>query len=52
MYLDAGGTLWTGGLIGLYYFDSKKDNFIKYINPVYPNGLEQVAGMIEDDKKN
>jgi signal transduction histidine kinase/ligand-binding sensor domain-containing protein len=52
MYLDAGGTLWAGGLIGLYYFDSKKDNFIKYTNPVYSNGIEQVAGIIEDDKKN
>ncbi len=52
MYLDAGGTLWAGGTMGLYYFDIKKDNFIKYTNPVYPNGTEQVAGIIEDDKKN
>jgi signal transduction histidine kinase/ligand-binding sensor domain-containing protein len=52
MYLDAGGTLWAGGAISLYYFDSKKDNFIKYTNPVYPNGIEQVHGIIEDEKKN
>ena len=52
LYLDAGGTLWAAGAVGLYYFDTKKDNFIKYINPVYSNGIEQVVGIIEDDKKN
>jgi signal transduction histidine kinase/ligand-binding sensor domain-containing protein len=52
MYLDAGGRLWAGGTIGLYFFDRKKNNFIKYTNPVYPNGMEQVTGIIEDDKKN
>jgi ligand-binding sensor domain-containing protein/signal transduction histidine kinase len=52
MYLDASGRHWAGGGIGLYYFDVKKDNFIKYTNPVFPNGIEQVGGIIEDDKKN
>jgi signal transduction histidine kinase/ligand-binding sensor domain-containing protein len=52
IYLDAGGTLWIGGSAGLYYFERKKDNFIKYTNPVYPNGIEQISGMIEDDKRN
>jgi len=52
IYLDAGGTLWAAGAAGLVYFDSKKDNFIKYTNPVYPNGIDMVTGIIEDDKKN
>ncbi|MBK6635712.1 MAG: hypothetical protein IPG38_16755 [Chitinophagaceae bacterium] len=52
IYLDAGGILWAGGAAGLYYFESKKDNFIKYTNPVYPNGIELITGIIEDDKKN
>ena len=52
LLLDASGTLWAGGVTGLYYFDSKKDNFIKYTNPVYPGGVEQIVGLVEDDKKN
>ncbi|HSN59359.1 MAG TPA: two-component regulator propeller domain-containing protein, partial [Ferruginibacter sp.] len=52
VYIDAAGKIWAAGEGGLFYLDVKKDIFIKYTNPVFPEGLPMVAGIIEDDKNN
>jgi len=50
--IDATGKIWTSGFGGLYFFDKQKNSFIRFTTQVYPNGLDDIWGMIEDDKGN
>ena len=52
IYIDATGKIWAAGFNGLYFFDPKKNSFKKFTNPVFPDGIDQVYGIIEDDKEN
>ena len=49
--IDSNGTIWAGGN-GIFYFDPKKDEFIKFTSPGFPKGIEQVNGIVEDDRNN
>lgn len=50
--IDANDIIWAGGDNGFYYFESKKDDFIKYTIPVFQKEIAQVLAIVEDDKKN
>lgn len=49
--IDANGTIWTGGN-GVFYYDRKTDAFIKFTSPGYPKSIEQVNGILVDDRNN
>ncbi|MGZ8558118.1 MAG: two-component regulator propeller domain-containing protein [Chitinophagaceae bacterium] len=49
--IDANGFIWAGGN-GLFYFDSKKDDFIKFTSSGFPKGIDEILGVVEDDKNN
>ncbi len=48
--IDKNGLLWAGGDYGLFYYEPQKDVFVKFAYPGFPEGLENIKGMIEDDK--
>jgi ligand-binding sensor domain-containing protein/signal transduction histidine kinase len=50
--VDSKGVVWVGGTDGLYYFDTKKDQFILYADQNSPVVISGVLGIIEDDNKN
>ena len=47
--IDANGKVWAGATNGLFYFDTQKKYFKKYIDPVFPEGITPVYGLIEDN---
>ena len=50
--VDEAGKIWTAGVGGLYFFDIQKNGFRKFTTPVFPEGIDNVCGIVEDDKSN
>lgn len=51
LYEDTDGVLWAGGLDGLYRFDRKENNFIRYSDVGSPTGISNVTSIVEDNQK-
>ena len=51
LYQDQSGLLWIGTSAGLYWYDEKDDNFIKFTNPFLIGGISSVASILEDDEQ-
>ncbi|HQW93870.1 MAG TPA: two-component regulator propeller domain-containing protein, partial [Ferruginibacter sp.] len=49
VYIDASGKVWAGATNGLFFFDTQKKYFKKYTDPVFPEGITPVYGLIEDN---
>ena len=47
--IDASGNVWAGATNGLFYFDTQKKYFKKYTDPVFPDGIMPVYGLLEDN---
>jgi signal transduction histidine kinase/ligand-binding sensor domain-containing protein len=50
--VDETGKIWASGVGGLYFFDKQKNVFKKFTTQVFPEGIENIWGMVEDDKGN
>ncbi len=50
--VDSKGTVWAGGVQGLYYFDKAKDQFVLYADQNSAVSISGVLGITEDDSKN
>jgi len=50
--VDETGKIWTAGVGGLYFFDKEKNSFKKFTTQAFPDGFENVWGIVEDDKGN
>jgi len=50
--VDESGKIWASGLAGLYFLDKKKNEFKKFTTQIFPEGIENIWGMVEDDKGN
>ena len=47
--IDESGKVWAGATNGLFYFDTQKKYFKKYTDPVFPDGIMPVYGLLEDN---
>ncbi|MBA4411576.1 MAG: two-component regulator propeller domain-containing protein [Bacteroidota bacterium] len=45
---DNSGTLWLGGLDGLFRYNREEDNFIRYSDPGLMSGIPNVSSIVED----
>jgi signal transduction histidine kinase/ligand-binding sensor domain-containing protein len=50
--IDETGKIWAAGSGGLYFLDKQKNSFKKFTTQAYPDGFEDVWGIVEDDKGN
>ncbi len=50
--IDEAGKIWSAGVGGLYFFDEQKSSFKKFTTQAFPDGFENIWGIIDDDKGN
>jgi ligand-binding sensor domain-containing protein/signal transduction histidine kinase len=51
LFEDADKVMWLGSNYGLFRYDPKEDNFVRYLDPFTMNGISFVFGIAEDNDK-
>ncbi len=49
---DLDGVLWVACNAGLYFFDQQTDRFKKFTSQIFPEGIDGICGLVEDEKGN
>ena len=49
---DLDGVLWVACNAGLYFFDQQSDRFKKFTSQIFPEGIDGICGLVEDEKGN
>ncbi|MBL7700195.1 MAG: histidine kinase [Chitinophagaceae bacterium] len=52
LYEDAAGRVWTGGVEGLFFYDTRNDRFTRFLDPLGINPMLDIKSIIEDDDNN
>jgi signal transduction histidine kinase/ligand-binding sensor domain-containing protein len=52
VFEDASNRVWAGSSDRLFYLDEKMDQFKVFTTPNFPNGIEQVLSILEDNQQN
>jgi len=52
LYRDQSGIVWAGTSNGLYWYDEKRDGFVRFVNPFLINGVPDVTSIVEDNYRN
>ncbi len=50
--VDQDGVLWVASNSGLYFFDQQKDRFKNFTSQIFPEGIDGICGLVEDEKGN
>lgn len=51
-FIDMRGVLWVGGLQGLYYFDSERDQVVRFVDTFSLKQITGIRGIAEDEEQN
>jgi len=49
---DLDGVLWVACNSGLYFFDQQTDRFKNFTSQIFPEGIDGICGLVEDEKGN
>ena len=49
LYEDSKNVIWLGSNYGLFRYDPKLDNFVRYLDPFQVSGISSVSGIVEDN---
>jgi len=52
VFEDSKGRLWAGSKEGLFYLDTEKEKFTLFTTPNFPNGIEEILSILEDNEHN
>ena len=52
VFEDSKGRLWAGSGEGLFYLDTEKEKFKPFTTPNFPNGIEEILNILEDNEQN
>lgn len=52
LFQDAAGTLWTGGIEGLFFYDQRIDSFMRFTDPLGLVMIHDVYSIAEDNESN